>query len=353
MITVNSLSGGRTSCMMSLEFPANVDLFALVEQQSAIHNAETRWFNSVAQKQSYAWVRHQHPGFWCTAEDDDTLICLHELSKLLEKRPSNWNYGGDERGLVITSAHQFSGITNSDGVRGSLFDDFDTLIGQRKYLPNQRKRLCTQFLKVYPIYHWCRWQYPGQQVRMRIGFRADEVERTVNLYFKQTHIKDRKPNLGYDLTASFQRWRLPNYLKRWWEVLGVEEKVRDGVLIEKPTPFNEVCGIDYRTPEFPMIEAGIFEADVVRYWRGRKEQFPFPEISNCVGCFHHSIPQLQKQWDNPRNRSKMEWYAQEEERKGKLFGKTYSYREIQKMPRQLSIEFNSKWTSCDSGSCTD
>lgn len=187
---------------------------------------------------------------------------------------------------------------------------------------------------------------------MRIGFRADEVDRTVNLFFRQTHIKDRIPNPNYDLTASFKKWRLPNYLKRWWEVLEVELLVRKGVLVEKPVNFNVVLGVDYRTPEFPLIEAGIFTGDVVKYWSKRPE-YNFPPISNCVGCFHHSIEQLQNQWTNDNNWGKMEWMAQQEETRGRLFGKTYSYRQIQQMPRQLGINFNYQWTSCDSGTCTD
>jgi len=352
MLTINSLSGGKTSGMMSVEFPANVDLFALVEQQSDIYKPESRRWKSEAQKQAFAWVRQFNPGFWCTAEDDNTLICLHELSKLLSSRDSHISRGGDCNGLVITCAHNFAGLTNPHGKKASTFDDFDTLISQRNYLPNARKRLCTQFLKVETIYHWCAWEYPKEHIHMRIGFRADEVERTIRLYFKQVPIKYRKPNPDYDLTASFNRWRLPKYLIRWWEIFDVEEMVREGVLVEKPTPFNVVCGVDYRTPEFPLIEHGITQADVVRYWRGRDE-FPFPEISNCVGCFHHRVEQLQKQWANPENWGKMEWYAREEERTGKLFGKNHSYREISKMPVQQAINFNSTWTSCDSGSCHD
>lgn len=352
MVTINSLSGGRTSCMMSLEFPAQVDLFALVEQQCAIYDPANRWWTLKGQKQAYEWIRTFHPGFWSTAEDDRTLICLHELSKLLANRPESIQFGGDLQGLIVTCAHQFSGLTNPHGKKASKFDDFDTLISQRNYLPNARKRLCTQFLKVETIYHWCAWNYTHKHIIMRIGFRADEVERTVRLYFSQVPTKFRKPNPDYDLTASFKRWRLPNYLARWWEVLRVEELVREGVFVEKATPFNIVCGVDYRTPEFPLIEHGITEYEVSRYWSGRNE-FPFPEISNCVGCFHHRVEQLNRQWHSPLNRGKMEWYAREEERTGKLFGKTYSYRQIQQMAPQLAINFNYQWTSCDSGGCTD
>lgn len=352
-MTINSISGGKTSCFLALHFPAEVNLFALVEQQSAIHDPANRWWKSDEQKRAFGWIRQFHPGFWSTAEDDNTLICLHKVSQLLESKQAGEGFPG----VTVTCAGHFSGLTNPLGKKASGFDDFDTLIAQRSYLPNSRTRLCTQFLKVETIFHFCAWQFADYlkndgKITMSIGFRLDEIERTVRLYFKQTARKNRLPNPGYDLTASFRRWRLPEYLRRWWEVLEVEQMVRDGVLIEKENNFNVVCGFDYRTPSFPLIEAGVTEADIIRFWRQRPG-FPFPDISNCVGCFHHRVEELQQQWNCPQNRGKMEWYAQQEERTGYTFGKDYTYRQIQKMPRQLALELNHQWSSCDSATCTD
>lgn len=302
----NSISGGRTSCFLAHHFPAELDLFALVEQQCSIYSPADRWWKFEGHKESFDWIRQFNPGFWSTAEDDRTLICLHELSKELQARPSYAQHGGNYWGVEVTCAHRFSGLINPvTNKRASSFDDFDTLIVQRNYLANARKRLCTQFLKVEPIFHHFAFAYPnelrsGQKVTMRIGFRVDEVERTIRLYFKPTTKKGRLPNPAYDLTASFNRWRLPKYLARWWDVFDVEGMVRRGELIEKPTSFNVVCGVDYRTPEFPLIEHAVPYSDIIKFWRD-KPNYPFPPISNCVGCFHHRVEQLQTQWDDPNN----------------------------------------------------
>lgn len=346
MIVINSISGGRSSCMMAMEFPADYNLFALVEVEAAAYKPGV--VLTQEQKEAFNWVRKFRPGFWATAEDNRTLVCLHKVACELENR----------EGITVVAAGNYAGLINPvTGRKISTIEDFDSLIEKQSYLPNQRKRLCTQLLKVEPIFHWCarnltEYLKSGEKVKMRIGFRADEVERTINLYFRQTHIKDRVPNPDYDLTSSFKRWRLPNYLMRWWDVLEVEQMVRKGVLVEKSTNFNTVLGVDYRTPEFPLIEAGIFVGDVVKYW-SKRPNYTFPPISNCVGCFHHSIEQLQNQWSNDNNWGKMEWMANQEEKRGKLFGKTYSYRQIQKMPQQMGIDFNYQWSSCDSGTCTD
>ncbi len=192
---------------------------------------------------------------------------------------------------------------------------------------------------------------------MAIGFRMDEVERTVNLFYKMAHIKDRVPNPGYDLTEAFARFGMPEYMRRWWEVLDVEQRVREGIYVEKVVNFNQMLlsknnVVTWRYPAFPLIENGVPYGDIIRYWRDRPE-YDFPVISNCVHCFHHRVEQLQTQWQSPRNWGKMEWASDREEEIGALFGKNYSYRQIEKMGVQQAIDFNSSWTSCDSGGCTD
>lgn len=335
-----------TSSFMALEFKAEHNLFACVEQEAY---KQPQAAGNHPQKEeiisAHNWLRLFHPGFWASAEDDRTLVVLHRLSKELAdyRHYSGWG------GIDVVFAHNFNECRH---------DTFDKIA--EHFLPNARRRLCTELLKVFPLYLYCKHYIIGggfriplnnDPVEMRIGYRLDELDRTVNLYFKMVETKHRVPDPAFSLQPILDRYRLPDYIIRWWDRMDVEGMVRRGERVLKENPFNEYKGDYYRVPSFPLIEHGITKAEIVKYWNGKPE-YQFPPVSNCVMCFHHTIRQLQSQWHNIYNQAKMEWASDAEKNLGKTFLRHFSMDDIKRLPIQTELEF-SDFTGCDSGSCTD
>ncbi|MFC3353720.1 hypothetical protein [Sphingobacterium zeae] len=280
-----------------------------------------------------------------SAEDDRTLVVLHKLSQELCK-PWHWRSRG---GIHVVFAHYWG------KTKYKTYDDV-----AKDYLPNSGKRLCTEVLKVEPMYNYIRKEVsPIDPVEMRIGFRLDELDRTVNMYFKLVEIKKRIPNTSFCLASVIIDLQIPDYLVKWWDVMDVEGMVRRGERVLKPTPFNYYKKDFYRVPSFPLIEHGITKAEIVKYWQGRPE-YVFPPISNCVMCFHHTIQQLQQQWQDPVNWNRMQWADDAEKLKGNTFKRrTIGKRSypapmdwIKNLPIQQQLEFID-YSSCDAGSCSD
>ena len=347
MITVNSLSGGKSSSFMGIHFPADHDVFACVEQEAYKYTKESDSARRTVDGllASHYWLRQFHPGFWMSAEDDRTLVVIHKLSQELCTPMDSVARGK----IYVVFAH------NWGGTKRKTYDDI-----VKDFLPNSGKRLCTEILKVEPMYNYIRRDVSKiDPVEMRIGFRLDELDRTVNLYFRVVEIKKRVPDPLFDLQTVINDCRIPNYLVKWWDIMDVEGSVKRGERVFKPTPFNYYKKDNYRVPSFPLIEHGITKAEIIKYWSGRPE-YVFPPISNCVMCFHHTVQQLQQQWNDPINWNRMQWADDAEKTKGNTFKmrkvgkKTVSAPMdwIKNLPIQLQMEFID-YSSCDAGSCTD
>ena len=140
MITVNSLSGGKTSSYIAVHYPADYDVFALV------HSADRRLtpddqglVQKVSDKIGFEFIG--------TLESDQTIRLLFDLEQKIG-REITW-------------------------VTGKSFDD---VIYDQKAIPNKMWRFCTTEMKMRPIFKW--WlQEIGEKVSMRIGFRLDEFQR--------------------------------------------------------------------------------------------------------------------------------------------------------------------------------
>lgn len=336
---------------MGIHFPADHHIFACVEQEAYKRSSEHRWGREGMQKEildAYNWLRLFQPGFWASAEDDRSLVIMHKLTKELT------TYHSKQFGAVeVVFAHYFGDDKHRN---------YDDIV--KYYLPNARRRICTQHLKVYPIYRYViqrildggrmiknRKKGEGDPVEMRIGFRLDELDRTVNLWFRTVKKVDRIPDLSFDMQAVINEYKIPDYLVRWWDVMDVESKVKSGQIKLKENPFNLYDGDYYRVPSFPLIEHGITKKEVVKYWQGRPD-WVFPPISNCVMCFHHRVNELQKQWQDPYNIAQMRWAADAEDAMGRTFLSNYSMDDIKQLPIQTELEF-SDYTSCDAGTCSD
>lgn len=140
MIKVNSISGGKTSAFMALNYPADIELFALVCIEAEYCKPKDK---SIVKYVSDKIGRD----FVATAESDKTLYVVRDLEQLLG-REIKWVVG----------------------------DTFEQVIRTKKAIPNQMWRFCTTEMKMKPIFDYCQKEV-GEIVEMQVGFRYDEKER--------------------------------------------------------------------------------------------------------------------------------------------------------------------------------
>lgn len=141
MITVHSLSGGKTSSYMAIHYPADYNIFSLVTIKDDLCTPKDKSLvKSISDKIGKDFI--------ATAEDDATLYAVFDLEQKIG--------------------------TEIIWVAGETFDDVISRKGN--YVPGQMARYCTTELKVKPIFEW--WQKNiGEKVKMGIGYRYDEIER--------------------------------------------------------------------------------------------------------------------------------------------------------------------------------
>lgn len=139
-VSVNSISGGKTSAFMALNYPADIELFALVCIEAE--------YCKPKDKTLVKYVSDKiERDFVATAESDKTLYVVRDLEQVLG-REIKWVVG----------------------------DTFEQLIRRRKTVPSAMMRFCTTELKIYPIMDYCQ-ENLSVIPDMRIGFRYDEKER--------------------------------------------------------------------------------------------------------------------------------------------------------------------------------
>lgn len=143
MITINSLSGGKSSSYMAVHNKANYNVFALVTiddiRCKPKDNSLIKYVSNKINKD-----------FIATAEDDLTLYAMMDLEQKL--------------GSVIT------------WVSGLSFERVNKKITGGNGLPNMKWRYCTTELKMRPIFDWW-FANIKKKVIMNIGIRYDEMER--------------------------------------------------------------------------------------------------------------------------------------------------------------------------------
>lgn len=139
-VSVNSISGGKTSAFMALNYPADIELFALVCIEAE--------YCKPKDKHLVKYISDKiGRDFIATAESDKTLCVVRDLEQLLG-REIKWVVG----------------------------DTFEQVIRTKKAIPNQMWRFCTTEMKMKPIFEYCQKEVGGI-VDMRVGFRYDEKER--------------------------------------------------------------------------------------------------------------------------------------------------------------------------------
>jgi hypothetical protein len=146
MKTCNSLSGGKTSSYLAVNYPADYNVFALVrtdDKSCLFPDAKIRQIVSDR-------IGKEFIG---TLEEDTIIYTMLDLEQ----------YIGQE--IIWLSDKTFDEVIASYKMANGT-----------NYLPNQMTRFCTVDMKVKPIAQWC-YENTELPIEMRIGFRANEMSR--------------------------------------------------------------------------------------------------------------------------------------------------------------------------------
>ncbi|MCK5616211.1 hypothetical protein KAR91_80860 [Candidatus Pacearchaeota archaeon] len=140
MITVNTLSGGKTSSYIAANYPADYNVFALVrtsDKNCLYPDAKMR--QRVSDKLGTEFIG--------TLEDDVIINTMFDLEQYIGTE-INW-------------------------VTGQTFDE---VIASNGLLPSPLRRYCTSEMKMFPIMNWW-YKTIGETCELRLGFRANEQNR--------------------------------------------------------------------------------------------------------------------------------------------------------------------------------
>jgi len=139
METVNSLSGGKTSSYLAVNYPAEYNVFALVRTYDK---------NCLFPDKKIRQIVSDKIGvdFIGTLEMDNIIYTILDLEQLIGSK--------------------------IDWVSGKTFDEI-IVRGKNKYLPNVTQRFCTTEMKIKPIFEWWLNNF-NEPIEMRIGYRANE-----------------------------------------------------------------------------------------------------------------------------------------------------------------------------------
>ena len=148
MITVNSISGGKTSAYLMKHYPANINIFSLVR----VEDNDNLWMKGKDEKTRQLVSDKIGKEFIGTVEMDEIIYTILDLE-------------------------QHTG----QGVNWVAGDTFEQVIKKHgNYLPNKMARFCTTDMKIIPIFNFLK-ENTELPVRMRIGLRPTEKNRMANI----------------------------------------------------------------------------------------------------------------------------------------------------------------------------
>jgi hypothetical protein len=275
MKTVNSLSGGKTSSFIAANYPADYNIFALVR-----------------------------------TDDKKCLFPDPKIRQIVSDKINAEFIGTLEDNLIIYTMldlEQFIG-KKIDWVTGQTFDDI--IIKAGGYLPNLMTRYCTSKMKVEPIAQWC-YENTELPIKMRIGFRANEVSRANRMIDKQIN--------------GFENFKFK---------------------VGKKNNRNKWSELPYRISEFPLIKDAIFKDTIENFWNDKPVRFAY--MNNCIGCFHRN--ELLLKLMSTKYEEKFNWFISKETENNCTFKNGITYEKIKKHKLQMDL-FENDFTDCDSGYC--
>ena len=276
MKTVNSVSGGKTSAYIAVNYPADYNVFSLVRTNDKLCQYPDKKVRQIVSD----LIGCEFVG---TTEQDNIIKIMLDLS---EKIDIDWVTG-----------KPFEDIINGDWNKGK---------NGSHYLPNIMVRYCTTHLKMKPIFEW--WEKEINEVcEMRIGFRKGEEKRANRMLDKLTED-------------------------------GTEEiKI---VVGKHDNGNNKWGMVEWRVPKFPLIEDGLKAIDIENYWNKNKwVGFEKGYYNNCVGCFHRSPLFLNKMSQEHKNKMEW-FARIEEQNAPNTFRKDVKYREIMNWKPQTELSFD-------------
>jgi len=239
MKTVNSLSGGKTSSYMAMNYPVDYNIFSLVcIDDEKCRPSDKSMIQAVNDKfEKYGYLE-KYGEFIATAEDDKILKVMFDLEQLL----------GNE---IIWVRHQ----------------SLDWWIKKKKMLFNMTMRYCTTETKIIPI---CEFVVnnimpinDNQPVFMNQGIRFDEMDRQ--------KIGEKRDYYNKIITGKSKNEKQNKWTEYFWAVAN-----------------------------YPLIYDKIHHTVVKKYWDDKN--IDFPSDSNCIGCFWKDVQQLRKNWDDHTNK---------------------------------------------------
>lgn len=289
LVTVTSVSGGKTSAYLMANYPTDYNIFSLVWSPDPLvkYKGDPKLYKWMCDKLGFEWLG--------TLEDDTIIQTIYDLE-------------------------QFTG-REIQCVSGKSFDDVVKTGGgihrnkqkEKTYLPNISQRFCTEAMKVEPIAWWI-YLNNGNPVQTNIGFRANEKSRA------NTSI-DRHNENGFATFKMCLEQSIESRRFKWSEI--------------EVQRFN-----------FPLITDNIYKDNIETYWSGKP--VVFAKHNNCVGCFHRSPIFLRKMFDwNP---NKMDWFLKQENGGEYRWRTGITYDKIKKHKLQNEIKFDD-FNECDSGYC--
>jgi len=246
MKTVNSLSGGKSSSFIALNYPADYNVFSLVRTNDKLCEYPDKKVRQIVSDLLGC-------EFVGTTEQDNIIEIMLNLS---EKVDIDWITG-----------KPFEDIINGDWNKGK---------NGSHYLPNMMVRYCTTELKMKPIFKW--WKDNIDEVcEMRIGFRKGEEKRQIRMLDKLNANGNEEIKIVVDSSGNRNKWGM------------VEWRKLSFPLIDNSITQKEV-------QEF--------------WNKNKDVNFKKGYYNNCVGCFHRNPMFLNKMSQEHPNKmewfSKME-----------------------------------------------
>jgi hypothetical protein len=280
MKTVNSISGGKTSAYLSNKFPSDYDVFALVTtNDKTIKHPDQKVRQLVSDKIGKEFVG--------TLEDNIIIKTILDLEQF------------NGRKITWVSGKTFEDTINSNGL-----------------LPSALRRYCTSTMKLEPIFEW--WlKEIKEPVKMRLGFRANEVRR------KENTLKKVNKN-------------------------GMLEMKH---IVGKKNNRNQWKNTEWQVPEFPLIDVKpTYKDQINEFWKNKPVSFAF--MNNCVGCFHKKPPLLNLM--AKKYPKKYKWFENKEKNRKHNWDKFrtdgLNYEQIRKYEFSMNL-FEDDFNECDSGYC--
>lgn len=184
MTTVNSLSGGPTSSYIAANYPADINVFALVciDDRNAGRDLDKKLVQ-MANDRLQKYCSHQKE-FVATSEDPIILKTIFDLEQYI--------------------GHEIVWL------RGMGWEE---MIKFKKLIPNIAKRFCTSIMKMKPIFEFL-YMYRTFPVNMRIGYRWDEMERAekfTEIWKHSTHCEYRPKSNTWIHRWKEEPWRVGEF----------------------------------------------------------------------------------------------------------------------------------------------